>query len=173
MKLITIGEARFHCKAEGDDDELLVVYCNAAESLCARLANRSLFATSAEMTTAVATVATRMAAAYTAYDAAILNAEAQDDERVASMLKSAAQARLDAITTQCEKDAHGLALDAAPDAAGMSGADAIRAAILLAVAHFYATRPTVITGQGAAAVEVPLGTNDIMSLFRWTGPEYV
>lgn len=173
MKLVTLGEARDHCKAEGDDDAQIVLYCNAAESVCVRLANRSLFVSTADLSAAVATVGTRMAAAYTAYDAAILNADAQDDSRVGTMLKAVAQVALDAITTQCEKDAHGLALDAAADAAGMPGGDAIRAAILLAVGHFYATRPTVITGQGAAAAEVPLGTNDIMALFRWTGPEYV
>ena len=99
MNLITLDEARDHCKAEGDDDDLLVVYCNAAESLCARLANRSLFVNTAALNAAVATVGTRMAAAYTAYDAAILSADTQDDDRVAVMLKSAAQSQLATITS--------------------------------------------------------------------------
>lgn len=173
MKLITLDEARDHCKAEGDDDGLLTTYCNAAEAACARLANRSLFATTAELNAAVASVNSRMAAAYTTYDAAIASAEAADDDRITAMMKSAAQSQLDAATTRCEADLHGLALDAAADAAGMPGNDAIKAAVLLLVAHYYATRPTVITGQGAAAVEVPQGTSDIMALYRWIGPEYV
>lgn len=173
MKLITIEQAREHVKADGDDDELLTTYCNAAEAQCAALANRSLFADTVEMSAALATISTRMAAAYTAYDAAIAAAEAADDARVAVMMASAAQTALNAVTTQCEKDAHGLALDAAPDAAGMPANDAIIAAVLLAVGHFYSTRTGVITGQGAAAVEVPQGTADIMANYRWIGPEYV
>jgi hypothetical protein len=173
MKLITLDEARDHVKAEGDDDELLTVYCNAAEAACARLANRSLFATTQELQAAQATIPTRMAAAYTAYDAAIASAQASDDSRVAAMLTSGAQSTLDASTTMCESIAHGLAVDAAADAAGLPGNDAIRAAILLLVGHYYATRPAVITGQGAAAIEVPQGTADIMANYRWIGPEYV
>lgn len=173
MRLVTIEDAREHCKADGDDDAMIALYCETAESECARLANRSLFATRAEMAASLATIGTRMAAAYTAYDAAILNADAQGDDRVAGMLKYAAQAQLDSVTTQCEKDAHGLTLESAPDTVGVSGAQAIRGAVLMAVAHFYATRPAILTGQGAAAVEVPMGTADIMAKLRWAGPEYV
>ena len=173
MKLITFDEARDHVKADGDDDQLIVVYCNAAEAACARIANRSLFATTADRVAAVATIGARMAAAYTAYDAAILAADAEDDDRVATMLKSAAKAELTRVETACEYDMHGLAIDAAPDVAGMTANDAIRAAVLLLVGHYYATRPAVLTGQGAAAVEIPQGTTDIMLNYRWIGPEYV
>ena len=173
MKLITLDEARDHCKADGDDDSLLTVYSNAAEAACARLANRSLFATTDELNAAIATIGTRMAAAYTAYDAAIVNADAQDDDRVTVMLKAAAQSQLDVTTTLVESDLHGLALDAAADAVGMPGKDAIKGAILMLVAHYYFTRPAVITGQGASAIEVPQGTSDIMAMYRWIGPEYV
>lgn len=170
MRLITLDEARMQCKADGDDDELIVLYANAAESMCARLANRTLFATSADRAAAVGTVSTRLAAAYAAYDAAIAMARDSDDDRVSAMLMSAAQHQLDETSTLCENDLHGLALDAAPDAAGLPGKDAIRAAILMLVAHYYATRPAVLTGQGAAAIEVPQGTADIMANYRWTGP---
>lgn len=173
MKLITIDEARDHVKADGDDEELLALYCNAAEAACARLANRNLYATTAELTAARNTIGTRMAAAYTVYDAAIADADSQDDDRVGAMLKAAANARLAEITTACEKDMHGLALDAAPGVAGLPGNDAIKAAVLLLVALYYAIRPAVVTGQGAAAVEVPQGTLDIMANYRWIGPEYV
>lgn len=173
MRLITLEDARMHVKADGDDDELLTLYCNAAEAACARLANRSLFATTADLTNAIATIGTRMAAAYTAYDAAISTAEAADDDRVSAMLKAVAQTQLDTVTQRCESDSHGLALDVAADAAGLPGNDAIVAAILLTVGHYYKTRVAVITGQGAAAVEVPQGAADIMANYRWVGPEYV
>lgn len=173
MKLITLDQARMHVKADGDDDELLATYCDAAEAQCARLANRSLFATTDELTAAVANIGTKMAAAYTAYDAAIAAAEAADDKRVSVMVAAAAQTALNDATTMCEKVAHGLALDAAEEFAGLPGNSAIVAAVLLLVGHYYATRPAVLTGQGAAAVEVPQGTTDIMANYRWIGPEYV
>lgn len=170
MRLITLDEARDHCKADGDDDDLIVLYANAAEAMCARLANRTLFATTDELQAALATVGTRMAAAYAAYDAAVSMAQSSDDDRVVGMLMASAQHQLDVATTTCENDLHGLAVEAAPDAAGLPGHDAIRAAILMLVAHYYFTRPTVLTGQGAAAIEVPQGTADIMANYRWTGP---
>lgn len=173
MQLITLDQARMQTKADGDDDELLVTYGNAAEAYCARLANRSLFASAAAKQAAVATVGTRMAAAYSAYDAAITQAEASDDDRVIAMMTAAAQRALDDVTTACEKDVNGLALDEAPDMAAGTAREAVEAAVLMLVAHFYATRPTVLTGQGAAAVEVPHGTADIMAHYRWIGPEYV
>lgn len=172
MKLIALDDVRDHCKADGDDDDVLTVCANAAESMCARLANRSLFATTADLNAAVATVGTRMAAAYTAYDAAISDADLQDDDRVSSMLKAAAQAKLDAVTLACDNDLHGIALDAAADVAGLPANDAIKGAVLMLAALYYSTRPSVITGQGASAVEVPQSTQDIMALYRWIGPEY-
>lgn len=170
MRLITLGEARDQCKADGDDDDLIELYGNAAESYCAALANRSLFATTAEHEAAVATVGTRMAEAYQAYDSAVEIANNQDDDRVTGMMIGAAEHILQRTTTECENDLHGLALDAAESAVGLPGRDAIRAAILMTVAHYYATRPAVLTGQGAAAVEVPNGVRDIMHHYRWTGP---
>lgn len=170
MRLITIAEARMHVKADGDDDELLATYCNAAEVECSRLANRSLFATTADLNTAVGTVGPRMTAAYAAYDAAVIAAGNVDDDRVTAMLLAGAQRRLDDVTLSCERDSVGLALDAAQDAAGLPGNDAIKAAILLMVGHLYANRTTVLTGQGSAAIEVPRGTADIMGTYRWVGP---
>ena len=170
MRLITLDEARAQCKADGDDDELLTTYCNAAESACARLANRSLFATTAELLAAQAGVPAMMAAAYSTYDAAIATAAEQDDDRVGTMMCAAAKVALDNATNKATGIINGLALDAASDVAGVPGNDAIKAAILFLVAHYYMTRPAVITGQGAAAIEVPLSTADIMANFRWAGP---
>ena len=170
MRLITIEQARDHCKADGDDDNLLEIYATAAEAMCARLANRSLFASAAEYEAAMASVSPRMAAAYIAYDAAITAAKAADDARVSVMMAAQAQHALDAATLRCEYDMHGLVVPEAGEMGGMTGTEAIHAAILLLTAHYYMTLPAVITGQGAAAIEVPLATRDIMEHYRWTGP---
>lgn len=163
MQLITIEQARDHCKAEGDDDDLIRVYADAAEAECSRLANRALFPTTAALNAAVAGVPAKMTAAYAAYDSAMETAAASDDDRVACMLSAQADAALTAVTVECEAITHGLALDVPAN-------KNVIAAVLLCLGHYYATRPAVITGQGAAAVEVPRGTSDIMQLHRWMGP---
>lgn len=170
MKLITLDQARVHVKSDGDDDELLTVYCNAAESICARLANRNLYAATADLTAAVDGVAATMTAAYETYDAAILVANDATDTRMRDYLTLAAEQALRAATTRADAVLHGLALDAAPDLNGTPGNDAIISAILLTVGHLYRNREAVISGQGSAAVEVPLTVQDIMSHFRWIGP---
>lgn len=163
MQLITIEQARDHVKAEGDDDDLITLYASAAEAECARLANRALFATTADLNAAVAGIPAKMTAAYATYDAAMEAAVASDDDRVACMLSAQAKAALTAVTVECEGITHGLSLEDPKNAN-------IIAAVLLCLGHYYATRPTVITGQGAAAVEVPRGTADIMQGHRWIGP---
>ena len=172
MKLITLDQARDHVKADGDDDELLTAYCNMAEAMCARIANRNLYATTADLNAAVAGIPAAMTAAYATYDAAVETANAQDDDRIKTMMLAQAQIKLAAATNNAELIAHGLALDAAPDAAGLPGADAILAAILTAAGHFYRSREAVVTGQGAATVEVPLTTRHIMEEYRWIGQEF-
>lgn len=163
MQLITIEQARDHVKAEGDDDAQIRLYASAAEAECARLANRALFATTAALNTAVAGVPAKMIAAYAAYDTAMEAAAASDDCRVSGMLAAQAQAALNAVTCECDAITHGVALD-------VPKYDNIRSAVLLLLGHFYETRPAVISGQGAAAVEVPMGTASIMQGHRWIGP---
>jgi Phage QLRG family, putative DNA packaging. len=170
MKLITLDQARDHVKADGDDDELLTVYCNAAEAACARLANRNLYPATADLNAAVATISATMLAAYAAYDAAVLDADAQDDDRMKVMMLAAAQVALNNATNQVDAIVHGLALDVAADASGQPVGDDIVLAILMTVGHMYRNRESVVTGQGAAAVEVPMSAQNIMAMHRWIGP---
>jgi hypothetical protein len=165
MKLITIEQARDQVKAEGDDDAQIRVYASAAEAECARLANRALFATTAELASAVAGVPAKMTTAYADYDTAMEAAVASDDCRIAGMLAAQSQAALNAVTVECHGITHGVALD-------NPKYDNIRVAVLLLLQHYY-ENPAVITGQGAAAVEVPMGTASIMQGHRWDGPIHV
>ena len=73
MKIVTIGQVREHVKADGDDDELLTAYANAAEAACERLANRAIFATTGELATAKAAEALAYVALYKAVGAAPLD----------------------------------------------------------------------------------------------------
>jgi hypothetical protein len=163
MRLITIEQARDHVRADGDDDELLTTYCDSAETVCAKIANRSLFATAAELAAAVAAIPDQMIQAYAAYDAAVVDANAQDDDRIKGMKLGLAQVALDKATIKADADAHGLTLDA------VENKDII-SAILLTVGHLYRNRENVSAGQGAAAVEVPMTAQNIMEMHRWIGP---
>ena len=173
MKLITLDQARVHLNADvGDetDDAYLTTCCNAAEAACARLANRSLFATTADMQSAVGGVPAAMTAAYAAYDAAVVVAESQTDERMKTFHMASAQTALNNATNSADAIVNGLALDAAVDATGTPVGDDIIMAVLLAVGNYYRNRESVVSGQGAAAVEVPQTTQDIMRNNRWIGP---
>ena len=166
MKLITLAQAQDHVKSDGDDDTLLTTYCDAAESACARLANRNLYATAADYQAAADGVAVAMLAAYTAYDAALETADSQDDTRMTAMMKANAQVALDRATIAADAIVHGLALESLAD-----GGNDILLAILMTVGHAYRNREAVITGQGAAAIEVPMSAQAIMSLHRWIGSQ--
>jgi hypothetical protein len=170
MKLITLDQAREHVKADGDDDELLTLYCNAAEAACAKLANRNLYKSTADLTAAVASISGTVLAAYTAYDAAVELANAEADIRIRAYSLGAASVALQDALDRQDAILHGLALDAAVDAAGAPVGDDILAAILLTVGHLYRNRENVATGQSAAAVEVPLTAQHIMGQHRWIGP---
>lgn len=165
MKLITIAQARSQVKSDGDDDDQLTVYCDAAEAACARLANRSLFATTVERDAAIAAISAAMTAAYTAYDAAIATALTQDDDRIAGMQTALADVALLRATNKAEADLQGLSLEELGDA----GKD-IPVAVLMTAAHWYRNRENVTSGQGATAIEVPMSAQYIMYNHRWHGP---
>lgn len=152
MNLITIEQARTQCKlAEGEDDAILTIYANAAEAACARAANRSLFATSEALQTAIDGVATAMAAAHTAYDDAIDAANALDDSRDASVAKVAAWRAL--------ADAK---ISATNILNGMVATDDVIGAILITVAHFYRYRDE-------ADVSLPGAARNVMDSVAYCG----
>lgn len=169
MKLVTLAQADAHVVAEGEDAELLTLYCNAAEAACARIANRNLYKSSADLTAALATIPTVLADAYATYDAAMTSAEAAEDERVRLAMEDLADVRLEDALTNVDAIKHGLALDATNELGQPIGDDII-AGILFMVGHMYRNREAVATGSGAAAVEVPQTTEAIMLRHRWIGP---
>ena len=176
MKLISIELLREHVKSDGDDDAVLIVYGNAAESACARYANRNLYATSDELATAIAGVPGMMTAAYADYDADVVVANGQDDDRIKTMMLVQAQAKLNAASRKADMIIHGLAVDATIDLTAedddTNNASDVIAAVLLTAGHLYRNREDVITGQGAAAVKLPVGAELLMQPHRWIGSEF-
>lgn len=158
MQLITIDQARAHCKADAADDTALTIYANAAEGIAAQLVNRDLFPDQQTMDTAQAAVPAALEAAYTAYDTDMANACDVTDAAYRATLEGMARNKLDAATCAASRVMNGLIADG--DIIG---------AILLICAHLYANRQSVAVGVGAAAVEVPFTARNILEERRWVG----
>lgn len=141
MALVTIDQAREHCKSDTADDALLGVYLAAAEKSAARLVGRNLYATPEALNNAFSTIATKMSDARAAYDTAIA-AAADLDEQGKMSAESLAQRELDKVTWEQHYVLHGIVAD-----------DDIKAAILLITGHLYRNREDVVTG--VTATEVP------------------
>lgn len=158
MKLITLQQAREHCKADSDDDAMLTLYVNGAEKACAHAAARNLYKDQAEMDAAVATVAASMATARTARDTALAAITAPAGTEEGDLLRSIAYRNYQQVVETTSDIMHGIVAD-----------DDVIAAVLLTVGHLYRNREEVITGQGAAAVELPQGAAAIMYRHRYVG----
>lgn len=161
MKFVTIDQLRVQCAAElsGTDDAQLTVYANAAEQTVQRMANRAIFLDSTERDVAIAALPASVAAAYTAYDAAIAAADSAGDKRNVAYQSQLAQSALNEVLNDAEAKEHSILIQ--PD---------IVEAILLLVGHWWRNREEVETGSGAAAVAVPQAAEHIMERYRYLGP---
>lgn len=159
MSIVSVDQARAHCKADAADDTLLGVYLASAVKQCAHLANRNIYETPELLATAKAGVTAAMTAANAAYEAAVLAADDIESDLDKAFAYDAAERAL----MQAQVDASNV-LD------GIVADDNIRSAILLIVGHLYRNREEVITGQGATTGQLPMGAERIMSHYRVVGP---
>jgi hypothetical protein len=156
--LVTLDEARSHCKAYPADDAMLQIYLDAAELEAARLANRNIYPTQDALTTALGTISAAMVTAHATYAAAIAAADALDDENDQDFATAVAEANLRKAQVLNSNILDGIVVDAN-----------IKVAILFICAHNFANREEVVTGAGANATVVPMGAQRIMSHYRATG----
>lgn len=154
MNIITIEQARAHCKTDAQDDEVLTLCANAAERACANLANRGLFVDQAALDTAINGLSATMSAAFTAHANAMEAAASlpEDDRDLAERI---AEQRLRNAQLAAGNAIHGIVAD-----------DDIIAAILLTTGHFYRNREEVGT---AKFEQLPMGAERIMRWYRRAG----
>lgn len=157
MKLVTIEQAREHARTDGDDDELLTVYVDAAEATCERLANRGLFLTQEEFAEALSTIEAEITDAWTAYQTMMDSITAPAGVRYDATVARAVQMR-DHQLHKINWKARGIV--ATPD---------IITAVLALAAHYYRNREEVASGQGASSVRVPMMAESIMYHHRYMG----
>lgn len=162
MELLTIDQLRNHCKADGDDDDVLLVYGNGAEAACARLANRHIYPDQATLDAAKVAAVAAHTAGWATYDAAVLAANGVADARVKTVMIENARYALQRTANEMELTLAGIVAndEVNPD---------ILAAVQLIAGHWYVNREEVITGQGAAAVSVPMAAQNIMAMHRYLG----
>lgn len=149
MSIVTIDRARQHCRSDFGDDTILSIYLKAAERRVASLANRAIFATAEERSTAIAAIPAAMVAANLAYDNALIAADLMADKRDRVLAKDVALAALNEATANATKTLNGIVKD-----------DAIEAAVLICCGHFYRNRDE---GDFPPAVE------NLMFTYRYLG----
>lgn len=157
MNIITIEQARAHCKTDAVDDDMLTIYANAAEKACANLANRALFVDQAALDAAILAVPAAMSAAFAAHASAV-EAAASLPEEERDIAESVAAQKLFAVRMTQSNIIYGIPVDAD-----------IIAAILLTTAHFYRNREEVVVGSNAAVNQLPIGAERIMRWYRRVG----
>lgn len=159
LELITIDEARTHCRADGEDDDILLQYAEDAEQDAVVSLNRAVFKDQAAMDAAIAALPAAMVSARQARDAALEAAAEIEDPEDRCFAENAAQKRYADARRKMIGVSEGVLLDAH-----------IKGAILLTVGHRYQNRSSVVTGQGAAAVQVPDTAAAIYDKRRYMGP---
>lgn len=96
---------------------------------------------------------------------AIAHLREDADADVTLYLGAAEQAAIDFLNRQVYADTDVMAAAVLDGSAGddpMVVNDAIKAAILLILGHLWRNREDVVTGQGAAAVQLPLGARTLL-----------
>jgi len=150
MNIITLAQARAHVKADGDDDDMLTIYANAAEKACARFVSRSLFADLAALDAALSALPDILATAWADHDAAMAQARGLVDIRQREFAEENARAAL----SQAKID-HQMVIN------GIVASDDIVAAILVTTAFFYRNRDVG---------DLPPQVQNILAPYRWFGP---
>lgn len=154
MRLITEAQARAQTHSDGVDEAMLEIYAGAAEENAQSFLNRRVFVDESEMSSAVSALPAYLASADDAYDAAVEAASDLEGSARCAAEDAACRAR-EAARTFARETYDGIVVN-----------DAIRAGVLLWLAHLYRNREDVVTGQGAAAVQIPIGAHYFLWPYR-------
>jgi ABC-type Na+ efflux pump permease subunit len=151
MALISIEEARDHCRTDDVDDAMLTLYSRTAERAAMQFLNRNVYEDGAALAAALAAVPTMASAAELALETAKEAAEALEGDAKAAALRQAERAYADAQETMRATEA------------GMVIVEDVKVGMLLILGHLYRTRETV-TQESANAV--PMGAHSFLWPYR-------
>jgi hypothetical protein len=154
MSIITLAVAKEHIRATGSaEDVTLQLYLNAAEQNAAEFLNRIVYADSGALATAKAAQPALLAAATTAYDAAIVAADLLDSD-----------IEKDIATQKAEEDYAAVQNTAIQTYRGIVINDGIKAGILLTFGHLCENREDTVVG--APVARLPMGAQSVLMPYR-------
>lgn len=158
LNFLTLDEARTHCKADGEDDDLIALYAEAAEQDAVSSLNRELFKSADDLQAAIAALPAAMATARQDRDTALAAADELADPCERAEERGYALSAYQDHRFRWSQIRNGIVIDAM-----------LKGAMLMTTAHSYQNRANVVAGQGAAAVQVPMNAQWIYDKRRYMG----
>lgn len=157
MSILTIADAIAQCRLPDDyPPEQLQPYMDAADEAATAYLNRAVYADAGALAGAQDSTPQAVADAYHAFSDALAAANAMGDPNQSQAAIAVAQARLNDATQAADRTVRGIVANAA-----------IVAAVRLLMAHLFANREDVMTGQRAQAIAIPNGARDLLRPYRW------
>lgn len=154
MSLLTLDQARAHCRLEPDyPDDQLQPYLDAAESYVIGHLNRAVYADDTALATAQAGMAAAVGTAYTAYQDALTAARAMDNPAQQTAAINIAEAQYAAANQDAARIQRGIVVNGA-----------IEGAILLTLGNLFANREADVVGLQVSAL--PSGVRELLRPFR-------
>lgn len=155
MALLTPEECIVQCRAEPEDGPLLESLLASAESAVAGHLNRAVFASAAELDSALDALPGAAGEAQDAYESAIARAELLGHAAAREMATAVARERLAEAKLGFNRALHGMVVT-----------PRVEAAVRLTLGNLYANREQVVVG--ATAVELPQGVSELLRFDRRT-----
>ncbi|MGY4892377.1 UNVERIFIED_CONTAM: phage gp6-like head-tail connector protein [Xanthomonas axonopodis] len=149
MPLVTLEEARAHCRADSED--ALQMYLDAAVDAAERFLNRRIFGTPSELAAAISLVPAELGAAQVRHD---------DDLAAAELLDGVARCVAERAV---ENDLRAAVHAAGIVYRGVVATSSINSAVLLITGHLYRNREAVVSEP---ASQLPLGAHELLWPYR-------
>lgn len=158
MEFVTMDQLRVHTKADGDDDDLLELYGNAAENFCVGECELAVYADDAAMDAAKILLPTMLRDALAERDAALDAADDEENKDVAEYMRERARNEFESIRFDMGKIERGKVVG-----------PSFQAAVLLIAAHLYRNREEVTSGINHGATKLPVGYKHMLKQFTRYG----
>ena len=158
LKFITMDQLRIHTKADGDDDDLLMLYGAAAEDFCVAECQVNVYPDQAGLDAAQAQCPEVLRAAIVARKTGMDAADVEEDELVAAYMRANAQNAYEAARFALRRVE-----------LGRVATDSFLAAVLLIAGHLYRNKEEVTTGINHGATKLPIGYKHLLHKFSRYG----
>lgn len=158
LQFVTMDQLRVHTKADGDDDDLLLIYALAAEDFCVAECQVGVYVDQAALDAARAGCSDTLRDALLARKNLMDAADAEEDETVAEYMRANAERSYQDVRFTLAKIERGKVVT-----------DAFCAAVLLIAGHLYRNKEEVTSGINHGATKLPVGYKHFLHQFSRYG----